>query len=902
MGRGTILVGPWTILIYWLAFATGLDPTGLLQASSSGYAGQTIDLLEKLGLHNTTWAGVTLAPGPPQLRPAYYLQGDFRDLKLPPSAFQQVADLLRRSPEFTIAAWLRQETGNSGTIVSIAHGMNRYLELASSGRKNQIRLHYTSRVDSKVYVETFPFKLADNVWHHVAVSVSGSQVELIVDCHPMYKRLMRPGAPERNFSDPQQLWLGQRNKHYYYKGAMQDVKVIGGPHGYLLTCPELDSTCPTCGQFSLLQSTVQELTRHLQELSERLIAAEGRISTLEDCDCQKSCHDEQDGTIHADGATWQRNCDLCSCTHGKIQCHPVECPEVHCKHPVKLKEDCCYSCLKHCFLNDQFFDHGEVVTVKKCVECECKDGSMDCNRINPETACPKLTCPPELQFSVPDNCCKFCPGVDYCANGHFCHDNATCRNLQTTYSCQCDEGFHGDGNMCSDIDECQQEGGLEGHHCHQNTVCVNTPGSYKCECLEGYRSLDKFNCVEEDECSTRKHKCDENADCINTQGSYHCVCKDGYKGDGYLCEAVCNQTCLNGGICSSPGKCRCPNGYMGSSCEKDVNECEMNLHRCTETSECVNMIGWYYCKCKKGYQSRISNNNLGTLCEDVDECKEKQHTCHQSAKCVNTNGRYKCECDATIKLNTSAVTVSPVGGNECRMSCAYGGGEVPDGSSVPPTAALDAATSKCERCTCTKGVMECERRRCDCAQPGAADDECCPQCSARFSCRHQELTEVVLRHGEQWSYQCQTCECEYGEVDCWDMRCPPLLCDNPVTSSGDCCPHCGDPCPMGNVSGTGQQCVYMGRMYESGAQFADPNDTCVTCNCKDGALCCSYSNHCRDDQHPVGFDGLVAGNSTSAAARRAPPPGGAPVAPAAPARVAAGGGDLEPPAQTQQGG
>lgn len=42
----------------------------------------------------------------------------------------------------------------------------------------------------------------------------------------------------------------------------------------------------------------------------------------------------------------------------------------------------------------------------------------------------------------------FLTGVDYCAKGHVCHANATCRNLQTTYACQCDQGFQGDGRLC----------------------------------------------------------------------------------------------------------------------------------------------------------------------------------------------------------------------------------------------------------------------------------------------------------------------------------------------------------------------------------------------------------------------------------------------------------------------
>lgn len=95
----------------------------------------------------------------------------------------------------------------------------RYLELQSSGRKDELRLHYVSRRDGTVHVEAFPFRLADGAWHRVALSISGSQVELLVDCHPLYRRLLRPGPPDTNFTLPQlQLWVGQRNvKHFLFK-------------------------------------------------------------------------------------------------------------------------------------------------------------------------------------------------------------------------------------------------------------------------------------------------------------------------------------------------------------------------------------------------------------------------------------------------------------------------------------------------------------------------------------------------------------------------------------------------------------------------------------------------------------------------------------------------------------
>lgn len=87
-----------------------------------------------------------------------------------------------------------------------------------------------------------------------------------------------------------------------------------------------------------------------------------------------------------------------------------------------------------------------------------------------------------------------------------------------------------------DVDECQQSGGETGHYCHSHTKCVNSFGSYTCECLPGYRRLDKFNCVELDECTSGKHSCDSHAVCINTLGSYHCQCQEGYSGDGFKCE------------------------------------------------------------------------------------------------------------------------------------------------------------------------------------------------------------------------------------------------------------------------------------------------------------------------------------------------------------------------------
>ncbi|XP_034181758.2 protein kinase C-binding protein NELL1 isoform X1 [Osmia lignaria lignaria] len=797
---------------------TGSDPGG------------GIDLLAALQLHNTTRQGVTKVPGLVRLKSAYYLQGEERELRLNEASFERAATLLRRVPEFTIAAALRQEEANSGTIVAFSHGNNRYLELQSSGRKNELRLYYISRRDGAVHEEAFPFRLADGAWHRVALSVSGSQVELLVDCHPLYRRLLRPGPPDTNFTLPQlQLWVGQRNvKHFFFKGALQDVRLIPGPHGYLSQCPQLDSSCPTCGQFSILQNTVEQLMHNLNELSRRLAAAEGRISKVEECECQKSCR--ANGTVHEDGATWEKGCQQCSCVHGEIECRPTPCAAVTCKNPVIPQGQCCPICLKQCYLHGVIYDHGEKVSPKQCVECDCFDGSFTCQRFDTETRCPPLPCPPSEQISVAEECCKFCPGVDYCAKGHKCHANASCLNLQTTYACHCDIGFQGDGHNCHDIDECKQQGGSEGHHCNANTKCVNVIGSYTCECLPGYHRVDKFNCAELDECATGHHACDQHATCVNTAGSYYCICKDGYTGDGYTCKPVCNQTCQNGGECVAPGKCSCRRGYIGNSCELDLDECASDLHRCHQSSTCFNMPGWYYCRCKPGYRSALHDSTQGTQCLDIDECNdqtiERRHTCHPSAKCVNTEGGYECVCPPQEDNHTA---------EECRLSCWFENQEVKNGETLAP------AGNPCRRCTCKDGVITCRDPVCDCSAPGSHRDKCCPQCDPAASCRHQELHHLVFRSGERWIYQCQTCECLYGEIDCWQMECPPVSCSNPVTEDGDCCPRCeDDPCAR-ELPGNGtslslltrpRPCSYSGIIHDSGSSWQDPHDKCTTCECK----------------------------------------------------------------------
>lgn len=100
----------------------------------------------------------------------------------------------------------------------------RYLELESSGRRNEIRFIYTAmdaRNNPVQHTESFSYTLADSKWHKVSLTVSGSEIQLLVDCHLIYRR-MADHIPDRNFSASEMhLFVGQRDNQYQLKVSIK---------------------------------------------------------------------------------------------------------------------------------------------------------------------------------------------------------------------------------------------------------------------------------------------------------------------------------------------------------------------------------------------------------------------------------------------------------------------------------------------------------------------------------------------------------------------------------------------------------------------------------------------------------------------------------------------------------
>ncbi|XP_070541388.1 protein kinase C-binding protein NELL2-like isoform X2 [Ptychodera flava] len=781
-----------------------------------------INLLESLTLTDRM-NSVVQVPGLHGNSPAFFMQDTNRFLELPDYVMEKAANLLRSTNEFTLIASIKQDVRNSGSLFAISEGRSKYLELHSSTRRDEIKFLYRS--NDAVYTEKFEYPIVPEKWTKIALTVSGTHLSLFVNCEKVYERVIL--KPDLDLDTKNLvMYLGQRSEHAYFKGMLQDVKLVVASHGYLTQCPDLERQCPTCGEYQEMVEKIAKLSGLLQAMENRVIVAEQRISELEECNCQKPC--EHNGQFKPDGERWTEGCQECTCSGGNVECEPKPCGEVSCKHPVIPDGECCPVCGVQCSFGRKLYDDGEVFSPAKCRICRCENGFVKDCRIQ---TCPTLDCPVNQQLAVSGECCKFCRGVDYC-QGNNCHSNATCRSISASYTCQCNDGFIGDGRECQDINECENFGGPDGHHCNENAVCVNVPGSYKCECPYGYKKEDDYTCIEQDECADQVDECHEHAQCINTVGSYKCQCFTGYEGNGFYCQAKCSKSCKNGGLCAAPDTCRCPAGYIGDQCQTDIDECASGIDNCHSNSECINLPGSYYCQCKTGYHSDLlPHTGYGATCQDIDECSPKNkkgHTCHSDMTCVNEEGGYQCQCNDI---------------DQCHGKCMYKGQEKHNGEKFKPD-------DKCYSCTCKDGKADCKPDVCDCSSD-TVDLECCSHCNFNGQCLHQE-NPVVYDSGDKWTYQCQTCQCQNGRIDCVDKSCADLPCEETVSVVGRCCPLCIDDVCSLDISEELVKsdddniitCVHEGGIYADGDRWKLEDDACIECTCRRGRVCCSFNPAC----------------------------------------------------------
>uniref|UniRef100_A0A8C9TVS4 Delta-like protein n=1 Tax=Scleropages formosus TaxID=113540 RepID=A0A8C9TVS4_SCLFO len=489
-------------------------------------------------------------------------------------------------------------------------------------------------------------------------------------------------------------------------------------------------------------------------------------------------------------------------------------------------------------------------------------------------------------------------------DGRPCVNANSCRNLIGGYFCECIPGWRGQNCDISALKGPVWPGGLEltsdlvnGYHC----VCPPGYSGEHCEkdvsecasnpCLNGGRCQDEpngFHCLcppgfsgnlcqlSVDYCEPKP--CQNGAQCFNLATEYFCKCPEDYEGkncshlkdhcrttpcqviDSCTVAVASNNTpegvrYISSNVCGPHGRCRsqaggqftceCQEGFTGTYCHENINDCESNP--CRNGGTCIDRVSVYQCICSDGWE--------GVHCETselscalffflwVSQCDEA--TCNNGGTCYDEVDTFKCICSpgwegatCNIASNSSCLPNPCENGATCMVkgdsfTCICKEGWEGDTctqntNDCSPHPCYNSGTcvdgDNWYRCECASGfagpdcrinINECQSS--PCAFGSTCVDEIngyrclCPP--GRTGPRCQEVTgrpcianERVIANGSKWDVDCNTCYCQNGRVSCTKMWCGPKPCyfhgkgrrDCPVGQS--CIPikeeHCFvKPCP-----------------------------------------------------------------------------------------------------------
>ena len=229
---------------------------------------------------------------------------------------------------------------------------------------------------------------------------------------------------------------------------------------------------------------------------------------------------------------------------------------------------------------------------------------------------------------------EFCErNKDDCAGQESCGPNGRCVDGIGDFLCKCRPGFSGDKCEAA-LDLCRQT------PCQNNGKCENFQnGTYTCLCEDQYFGR---RCQQKRSVNCAARPCENGGTCQDSDESgAQCQCGPGFEGP--LCEDsvdVCaSLPCVNGGNCTNTPegnfKCECPPEFSGETCNDFADICHLPGHSFCMHGACKNIFGGALCTCDEGW--------TGSRCDiDINECAE--FPCANNGTCVNTAGGFRCDC------------------------------------------------------------------------------------------------------------------------------------------------------------------------------------------------------------------------------------------------------------------